>query len=84
MVAKKNSRPRKQALKTRFKKDPIGTTKAEVKKTGPLQIPLAAYALGAIGGTGMAVALSRIPMIGGILQVMANKGAKLTSKFSGK
>ena len=81
--------PRKQTrrkstpkLTTRLKKDPIGTAKAEVKKTGALQIPIGAYILGIIGGTGMAVALSRIPVVGGVLSVMAKKGANLSSKMS--
>jgi hypothetical protein len=82
MVQRKKGTPRKQSLKVRFKKDPIGTTKTEVKKTGALQIPIGAYALGVIGGSAMAVALARIPVIGGVLSVMASKGASLTSKMS--
>jgi len=74
--------PPKKKFMTKLKQDPIKTIKDTVKQTGPLQLPIAAYALGAIGGVAMAAALTRVPVIGGILSVMATKGAKLTSGFS--
>ena len=82
MATRRTTRAKpKKSLKTKLKQDPVGTAKAEVKKTGALQIPIGAYILGIMGGTGMAVALSKIPIVGGVMQVMANKGAKLASSM---
>ena len=50
MPARKTKAPRKKALKTKLKQDPIGTMKGEVNKTGALKYPIGAYILGAIGG----------------------------------
>ena len=82
MPARKTKAPRKKALKTKLKQDPIGTMKGEVNKTGALKYPIGAYILGAIGGAGIATALQRVPVVCGILSVMASKGAKLTSGFN--
>ena len=72
--------PRKKALKTRLKQDPIGTTKTEVNKTGVFKYIIGATVLGAIGGTAMASQMRQIPIVGGILSVAANKGASMVSK----
>ena len=82
MPARKSPKRRTSSLKVRAKRDPIGTAKTEVNKTGLLKYPIGAYVLGAIGGTAMAGALARIPAVGGVLSVMASKGAKLTSGFN--
>jgi len=72
---------RKSSLKVRAKRDPIGTAKTEVNKTGALKYPIGAYVLGAMGGAGTAVALAKIPVVGSLLAVFAKKGANLTSGF---
>ena len=77
--AKKSRRT--PSLKVRAKRDPIGTAKTEVNKTGALKYPIGAYVLGAIGRTGVAAALTQIPVVGNLLSVFAKKGANLTSAF---
>jgi len=81
MVAKKQSRPRAKSLKAKLKQDPVGTVKNEVKKTGALQVPIAAFALGMIGGGAVASQLNKIPMVGGVLSAMASKGARFTASL---
>ena len=72
---------RTPSLKVRAKRDPIGTAKTEVNKTGMLKYPIGAYVLGAIGGAGTAAALTQIPMVGNLLAVFAKKGANLSAMF---
>ena len=81
MPARKKT-TRKSSLKVRAKRDPIGTAKTEVNKTGLLKYPIGAYVLGAIGGAGTAMALDKIPVVGTLLSVFAKKGANLTSGFN--
>ena len=81
MPARKKT-TRKSSLKVRAKRDPIGTVKSEVKKTGALQYPIGAYVLGLMGGTGVAIALAKVPIVGAILSPFAKKGASLASKFT--
>ena len=72
---------RTPSLKVRAKRDPIGTTKTEINKTGLLKYPIGAYVIGAMGGVGAAAALTQIPVVGNLLSVFAKKGAMLTSAF---
>jgi len=72
---------RTSSLKVRAKRDPIGTTKTEINKTGLLKYPIGAYVIGAMGGVGAAAALTQIPVVGNLLSVFAKKGAMLTSAF---
>ena len=81
MVARKKTSRRTPSLKVRAKRDPIGTAKTEIGKTGMLKYPIGAYVLGAIGGAGTAAALTQIPVVGQLLSVFAKKGANLTSAF---
>lgn len=77
MVQRKKGAPRKKALKTRLKQDPIGTAKTETNKLGWGKYIVGATLLGVYGGTQMASQLRQIPVVGGILAVAANKGASL-------
>jgi len=83
MVAKKKSR-RTPSLKVRVKRDPIGTVKTEVNKTGWGKYIIGATLLGMFGGSQMASQMSNIPVVGGILSVAARKGASLMSGAKGK
>ncbi len=82
MAPRAKGKRRTSSLKVRAKRDPIGTAKTEVNKTGLLKFPIGAYVLGAMGGAGTAVALTRIPVVGNLLAVFAKKGANLTSGFN--
>ena len=79
MPVKKTRRRSTPKLSTRLKKDPIGTAKTEVNKTGLFKYVIGASVLGAIGGTAMAVQMRKIPIVGGILSVAASKGARMVS-----
>ena len=80
MVAKRKT-TRRRSLKSKLKTDPIGETKNQINKTGWGKYFIGATLLGAIGGTAMAVQMKKIPMVGGMLGVMATKGANLVSKM---
>ena len=77
----KRAKP-KPKLTTRLKKDPIGTTKSEVNKTGVFKYVIGAAVLGALGGQAMATQLRNIPIVGGVLSVAASKGASMVSPKS--
>jgi len=81
MVAKKNSRPRPKKLMTRFKSNPIATTKAEFKKLGPLgQIAIIGIGAGAAGGS-VAYKLDKLPVIGQVFSIFTGIGKKLRTKY---
>jgi len=81
MVAKKNNRPRTKKLMTKFKQNPIATTKAEFKKLGPLgQIAVIGIGAGAAGGS-VAYKLNRLPVIGQVFSIFTGIGSKLRLKY---
>ena len=73
---------RTSSLKVRAKRDPIGTAKAEVKKTGWGKYIIGSYLLGVVGGTAMAPQVKKLPIVGGILSVMTAKGARLLGSMN--
>ncbi len=77
MVARKRSRPRTKKLSTRFKQNPIATTKAEFKKLGPLgQIAVIGIGAGA-WSSGTSNKLNKLPVIGQVFSIFTNIGMKL-------
>ena len=77
MVARKRSRPRTKKLSTRFKQNPIATTKAEFKKLGPLgQIAVIGIGAGALS-SGTSNKLNKLPLIGQVFSIFTNIGMKL-------
>jgi len=78
MAVKKKGR-RASSLKVRVKRDPIGTVKTEINKTGWGKYIIGATLLGMFGGSQMASQMTKIPVVGGILSVAASKGARLVS-----
>jgi len=81
MVAKKNSRPRPKKLSTRFKANPIATTKAEFKKLGPLgQIALIGVGAGIWSGS-TSNKLNNLPLIGQVFSIFTSIGMKLKMQY---
>jgi len=81
MVAKKNSRPRPKKLSTKFKANPIATTKAEFRKLGPLgQIALIGIGAG-IWSSSTSNKLNKLPVIGGVFDIFTSIGSKLKMKY---
>ncbi len=81
MVARKRRAPRKQKLSTRFKKNPIGTTKSEFKKLGPVG-QIAVIGLGAgYASAKTANKLNKLPIIGSVFDIFTSWGANLKRKM---
>jgi len=82
MAGARKKTTRKSSLKVRAKRDPIGTAKTEINKTGWGKYVIGSYLLGVIGGTAMAPQVKKLPIVGGILSVMTAKGSRLLGSMS--
>jgi len=81
MVARKRRTATKKKLSTRFKQNPVGTTKAEFKKLGPIgQIAIVGIAAG-YASSKTANKLNRLPIIGQVFDVFTSWGANLKRKM---
>lgn len=81
MVARKRRRAPKKKLSTRFKQNPVGTTKTEIKKLGPLgQVALLGIGAGALAST-TAYKLDRLPVIGEVFGIFTSIGRKLKMSY---
>jgi len=80
MVARKRRKAPRKKLMTRFKQNPVGTTRSEFKKLGPLgQVAV----IGVVaGGTSAAIAqkLDKLPVIGQVFSIFTGIGRKLKNK----
>ncbi len=77
MPVKKNSRPRRKSLSTKFKQDPLGTSKSEWKKLNP--ITKVAVIATVAGATSLQAArqLNALPLVGQYLAIFTSWGSRL-------
>jgi len=81
MVARKRRTATKQKLSTRFKKNPIGTTKGEFKKLGVVgQIAVVGLVAG-YASSKTANKLNKLPIIGQVFDVFTSWGANIKRKM---
>jgi hypothetical protein len=81
MVARKRRRVAKQKLSTRFKKNPIGTTKSQFKSLGPVgQIAVIGIAAG-YASARTAQKLNKLPVLGSVFDIFTTWGASLKRKM---
>ena len=81
MVAKKRTTRRTKKLATRFKQNPLGTTKSEFNKLGFVgKSVVVGVAAGAIAPT-VAKELNNLPILGKFMQAFTGIGAKIGRKL---
>ena len=81
MVARRRRKAPKRKLSTRFKNNPIGTTKSEFKKLGPLgQIAVIGLGAGAFSSA-TAQKLNKLPILGQVFQIFTQAGTKFRMKM---
>lgn len=77
MVARKRRSAPKKKLSTRFKQNPVGTTKSEFKKLGLLgQVAVVGIGAGALS-VGVAKKLDDLPVVGQIFSIFTGIGKSL-------
>jgi len=80
MVVKKRKAPRRK-LSTRFKQNPLQTTRAEFNKLGPVgKMAVVGVGAGAISATA-AKQLNDLPFIGKVFKIFTGYGATLARKM---
>jgi len=81
MVARKRRRVAKQKLSTRFKKNPIGTTKSEFKKLGPMGQIATVGLIAGYASAKTANKLNKLPVIGSVFDIFTSWGASIKRKM---
>ena len=77
MVARKRRSPPKKKLSTKFKQNPIGTTKSEFKKLGLIgQMAVIGVGAGALS-VGVAKKLDNLPVVGQVFEIFTGLGKTL-------
>ena len=77
MAARKTSRPRTKKFSTKFKQNPIGTTKSEFNKLGTIGKTVVVATLAGATSLGAAQALNGLPVVGPFMAVFTSWGARL-------
>ena len=81
MVARRKRRAPRKKLGTRFKQNPVGTTKSEFKKLGLFgQAAVIGIAAGAISPS-TSNKLDKLPVVGSIMNIFTTWGRKLAFKM---
>lgn len=81
MVARKRRRSPRKKLGTRFKQNPVGTTKSEFKKLGIIgQAAVIGIAAGALSPQASNT-LNKLPIVGSIMGIFTSWGRKLSTKM---
>ena len=80
MVVKKRKAPRRK-LSTRFKQNPLQTSRTEFNKLGPVgKMAVVGVAAGAVSATA-AKQLNDLPFIGKVFKIFTGYGATLARKM---
>ena len=76
MPVKKRKAPRKK-FSTKFKQNPISTTKAEFNKLGPIGKTMVVATVAGATSLGAAQALNTLPVVGPFMQIFTSWGSRL-------